>query len=103
MADAPKWKICWITGATGGIGAELSRRLAERGVKVAATARSEDKLKALAVEAAEAEEKARLEAEKAAAEAKAEEEAAAKAKEEAAAKDKEEAAAKDKDDADKAE
>jgi short-subunit dehydrogenase len=48
VADAPKWKICWITGATGGIGSELSRRLAGRGVKVAATARSADKLKALA-------------------------------------------------------
>ena len=48
MADAPKWKICWITGATGGIGAELSRQLAQRGVKVAATARSADKLNALA-------------------------------------------------------
>jgi len=48
LAETPKWKVCWITGASGGIGRELSLRLAERGVKVAATARSADKLDALA-------------------------------------------------------
>ena len=48
MAETPNWKVCWITGATGGIGRELSLRLAERGVKVAATARSADKLAELA-------------------------------------------------------
>ena len=29
MAETPKWKICWITGATGGIGSELSGQLAQ--------------------------------------------------------------------------
>ena len=38
------WNVCWVTGATGGIGRELSLQLAKRGVKVAATARSNDKL-----------------------------------------------------------
>jgi short-subunit dehydrogenase len=42
------WKVAWITGASGAICGELARRLADAGVKVAATARSSEKLDALA-------------------------------------------------------
>lgn len=38
------WKIAWITGASTGIGREIACRLAIAGVRVAATARSADKL-----------------------------------------------------------
>ena len=42
------WKIAWITGASGAICGELARRLANAGVKVAATARPSEKLNDLA-------------------------------------------------------
>jgi short-subunit dehydrogenase len=45
---AAEWKSAWITGASSGIGREVALRLARRGVKVAASARSADKLAALA-------------------------------------------------------
>jgi NAD(P)-dependent dehydrogenase (short-subunit alcohol dehydrogenase family) len=45
------WKTAWITGASSGIGRELARALARRGVVVAASARSRDALEALAAEA----------------------------------------------------
>jgi short-subunit dehydrogenase len=47
MADAD-WKSVWITGASSGIGHEVALRLAQRGAKVAASARSADKLGELA-------------------------------------------------------
>jgi short-subunit dehydrogenase len=40
-------KICWITGASSGIGAELASQLRDLGYIVAASARSVEKLKAL--------------------------------------------------------
>lgn len=45
---APPWKTAWITGASTGIGRELAIRLASDGVRVAASARSEERLAALA-------------------------------------------------------
>ncbi|MEM7426049.1 MAG: SDR family NAD(P)-dependent oxidoreductase [Pseudomonadota bacterium] len=42
------WKHAWVTGASTGIGAELVKRLAARGVAVSASARSADKLEDLA-------------------------------------------------------
>ena len=45
---ATGWKLAWITGASSGIGRELAVRLADRGTQVAATARSRDRLDALA-------------------------------------------------------
>jgi short-subunit dehydrogenase len=42
------WRTAWITGASSGIGRALAIALAERGVKVAASARSADKLAELA-------------------------------------------------------
>jgi short-subunit dehydrogenase len=42
------WKIAWITGASGAICGEVSRRLASAGVTVVATARPSEKLAALA-------------------------------------------------------
>ena len=45
---AAEWRSVWITGASSGIGRELALRLARRGAKVAASARSADKLAALA-------------------------------------------------------
>jgi short-subunit dehydrogenase len=42
------WRTAWITGASTGIGRELAIALAERGVKVAASARSADMLAQLA-------------------------------------------------------
>jgi len=38
------WKAAWVTGASSGIGRELALQLARRGVKVAASARSREKL-----------------------------------------------------------
>ncbi len=43
-------KTAWITGASSGIGAAAAKRLAADGWRVAITARSEDKLNALAAE-----------------------------------------------------
>lgn len=45
---ASNWKVVWITGASTGIGRELALRLAERGISVAASARSAEKLTELA-------------------------------------------------------
>jgi NAD(P)-dependent dehydrogenase (short-subunit alcohol dehydrogenase family) len=45
---APPWNTAWITGASSGIGRALSLALAEQGVRVAASARSADKLAELA-------------------------------------------------------
>ncbi|HEY8277034.1 MAG TPA: SDR family NAD(P)-dependent oxidoreductase [Methyloceanibacter sp.] len=42
------WKLAWLTGASGAICGEIAKRLAASGVTVAATARSADKLHALA-------------------------------------------------------
>jgi short-subunit dehydrogenase len=51
MAEAGyPWKVAWITGASGAICGEIARRLASAGVTVAATARSSDRLYALAAE-----------------------------------------------------
>ena len=41
------WKIAWVTGASTGIGREISLQLAASGVKVAVSARSVDKLQNL--------------------------------------------------------
>jgi short-subunit dehydrogenase len=46
MSDLP-WRVAWITGASTGIGRELALLLARRGVTVAASARSADKLESL--------------------------------------------------------
>ena len=43
----PQWKTAWITGASTGIGRELALQLAAGGVKVAASARSVEKLQSL--------------------------------------------------------
>jgi short-subunit dehydrogenase len=43
-----RWRLAWITGASTGIGRELARQLATKGVRVAASARSADKLADLA-------------------------------------------------------
>jgi len=48
VAQQFPWKLAWITGASGAICGELAKRLAAAGVTVAATARSADKLEALA-------------------------------------------------------
>ncbi len=48
MTDTPR--LFWIVGASTGIGAETARQLAARGDHVVISARSEDKLKALAAE-----------------------------------------------------
>jgi short-subunit dehydrogenase len=49
VSDFP-WKTAWITGASSGIGRELALRLANAGVKVAASARSTDRLQELATQ-----------------------------------------------------
>ena len=49
MSELP-WKTIWITGGSTGIGAELAVRLAEKGAKVAVTARSHDKLELMVQE-----------------------------------------------------
>ena len=41
------WKVAWVTGASTGIGREIALQLAASGVKVAASARSAEKLAAL--------------------------------------------------------
>ena len=43
-----RWRTAWITGASSGIGRALAIALVQRGVKVAASARSADKLAELA-------------------------------------------------------
>ncbi|MFV0367206.1 MAG: SDR family NAD(P)-dependent oxidoreductase [Hyphomicrobiaceae bacterium] len=40
----PPWSTVWITGASGGLGREIARRLAQRGCSVAVSARSAEKL-----------------------------------------------------------
>ena len=50
---APKDGAAWVTGASMGLGAALARKLANRGYTVYASARSADKLAALAAETAE--------------------------------------------------
>lgn len=47
-------RVVWITGASSGIGAALARRMAGAGWQVAASARSADRLAALAEEAGDA-------------------------------------------------
>lgn len=47
MTGELPWKIVWVTGASTGIGREIAIQLAARGVKVAASARSADKLAGL--------------------------------------------------------
>lgn len=47
----PEDGVAWITGASGGIGRELALRLAGAGYRIAATARSEEKLAELEREA----------------------------------------------------
>ncbi len=48
MPTTPPWKCVWITGASSGLGRELAIKLANEGVCVAASARSHEKLQALA-------------------------------------------------------
>lgn len=47
MSRPLPWKVAWITGASTGIGRELALQLSARGVRVAASARSAEKLAAL--------------------------------------------------------
>ncbi|MEQ8405405.1 MAG: SDR family NAD(P)-dependent oxidoreductase [Oceanicaulis sp.] len=47
----PKDGLCWVTGASSGIGEALTRTLVKKGWRVAVSARSEDKLNKLAEEA----------------------------------------------------
>lgn len=50
MSAPLPWRVAWITGASSGIGREVALRLARRGVKVAASARSPEALLSLAAE-----------------------------------------------------
>lgn len=50
MSAHTPWRTVWITGASTGLGREIAVQLARTGVNVAASARSKDKLKALAEE-----------------------------------------------------
>ncbi|MGI9481731.1 MAG: SDR family NAD(P)-dependent oxidoreductase [Hyphomicrobiales bacterium] len=52
MAEREPWRTVWITGASTGLGREMAVQLARHGVKVAVSARSEEKLKSLAKEVA---------------------------------------------------
>lgn len=45
-----RWNTVWITGASSGIGLELARQMQTHGAKVAISARSSDKLSAIAAE-----------------------------------------------------
>lgn len=47
MAGPLPWKTAWVTGASTGIGRDVALQLAARGVKVAVSARSAEKLAAL--------------------------------------------------------
>ncbi|MGI9356888.1 MAG: SDR family NAD(P)-dependent oxidoreductase [Rhizobiaceae bacterium] len=47
-SSTPPWRTVWITGASSGLGEHVARILAKLGCKVAISARSEDKLKAIA-------------------------------------------------------
>ena len=47
---ARTWRTAWVTGASSGIGRELALRLARRGVRVAISARSAEKLNEVAAE-----------------------------------------------------
>lgn len=47
MPQAPPWKTAWVTGASTGIGREIVLQLKAAGVRVAASARSAEKLAAL--------------------------------------------------------
>jgi NAD(P)-dependent dehydrogenase (short-subunit alcohol dehydrogenase family) len=49
LTQALPWKVVWITGASTGIGREIALQLAARGVTVAASARSADKLAILGI------------------------------------------------------
>ncbi|MGJ3230467.1 MAG: SDR family NAD(P)-dependent oxidoreductase [Oceanicaulis sp.] len=49
----PKDGLCWVTGASSGIGEALTRKLVKKGWRVAISARSEEKLQKLADEAPE--------------------------------------------------
>ncbi len=48
--DNPRWNTAWITGASSGIGLELARKMVGRTRHIAVSARSQDKLNALAEE-----------------------------------------------------
>ncbi len=47
MPEIHPWKVVWVTGASTGIGREIAIQLAKAGVKVAASARSVEKLASL--------------------------------------------------------
>ena len=47
MAQPLPWKVAWVTGASTGIGRDVALQLSAAGVKVAASARSAEKLAAL--------------------------------------------------------
>ncbi|MEQ1647426.1 MAG: SDR family NAD(P)-dependent oxidoreductase [Hyphomicrobiaceae bacterium] len=47
-STALPWKSAWVTGASSGIGRDIAIKLAQRGVKVAASARSIERLEDLA-------------------------------------------------------